>query len=84
MITSPAPKITRLATLKSPADFRAYCASLGIDIPCDDMVVTSDSPIGRPAEVAPLGEGPPGSPRPCASSSTGSGCAVVWPPWWPF
>ena len=58
MSTSPPFKLTRLPTLKSPADFRAYCATLGIDIPCDDQLATVDSPIGRPAEVTVNGKRP--------------------------
>lgn len=58
MSTSPAFKLTRLATIKSPADFRAQCASLGIDIPCDDDLMTSDSPLGRPADVVINGKRP--------------------------
>jgi 2,4-dienoyl-CoA reductase-like NADH-dependent reductase (Old Yellow Enzyme family) len=52
-----APKLTRLATLKTPADFRAHCASLGIDIP-DDEIATANSPLAQPAEVIINGKRP--------------------------
>jgi 2,4-dienoyl-CoA reductase-like NADH-dependent reductase (Old Yellow Enzyme family) len=39
----------RLATLKSPAAFRALAASLGLDLPCDDAIqVGPASPLAQP------------------------------------
>ena len=41
-------KIVRIPTLKTVADFRAYTASLAIDLPCDDeIVVGSASPLAQ-------------------------------------
>ncbi len=31
-------KLTRVASLKTVADFRAHCASLGIDLPLEDAI----------------------------------------------
>ena len=46
----PAP-FTRLAALKSPAAFREYAAALGLDLPCDDAVLTgAPSPLAQPIE----------------------------------
>src|SRR5581483_12152970 len=33
-------KLTRIPSLKTPADFRAHAASLGIDLPCDDQIIS--------------------------------------------
>jgi len=52
------PRLTRLPSLKTPADFRAYCESLGIDLPCDDQLVTDGSPLAQPAGVAIQGKRP--------------------------
>jgi NADPH2 dehydrogenase len=39
----------RVATLKTPAEFRSHIASLGIDLPLDDEVLTgADSPLAQP------------------------------------
>ena len=44
-------KYTRIASLKSPADFRAHAASLGVDLPCDDQILTrATSPLAWPVE----------------------------------
>ena len=41
--------MTRIPTLKTPADFRKYAASLGLDIPCDDAIATAaTSPLAQP------------------------------------
>ncbi len=41
--------LTRVASLKSPAEFRAHCAALGVEIPCDDEVVAGGpSPLSQP------------------------------------
>src|SRR3954467_14041477 len=43
--------LTRIPTLKTPADFKAHLQSLGIDLPCDDTIATgADSPLLRPVE----------------------------------
>ena len=42
-------KLVRVPTLKTPADFRNHVASLGIDLPCEDQIVTgSASPLAQP------------------------------------
>jgi NADPH2 dehydrogenase len=42
-------KLTRIASLKTPADFRMHCRDLGIDLPCDDALVTGEtSPLRQP------------------------------------
>jgi 2,4-dienoyl-CoA reductase-like NADH-dependent reductase (Old Yellow Enzyme family) len=44
-------KLTRIPTLKTPADFKAHLQSLGIDLPCDDAILKgADSPLTRPVE----------------------------------
>lgn len=50
MSQNPAPfKLTRIASLKTPADFRAHVAGLGLNLPCEDAIVTgSDSPLTQP------------------------------------
>ena len=46
-------KLTRLPSLKTVADFRAHVASLGLDLPCEDVIATApDSPLAQP--VAPV------------------------------
>jgi 2,4-dienoyl-CoA reductase-like NADH-dependent reductase (Old Yellow Enzyme family) len=51
-------RLTRLPSLKSPAEFRAHCSSLGIDIPCDDEPVTTGSPLAQAALVTVNGKRP--------------------------
>ena len=42
-------KLTRVATLKTVADFRAHVAALGLDLPCEDQIVSgSTSPLAQP------------------------------------
>ena len=42
-------KLVRVPSLKTPADFRNHVASLGIDLPCEDQIVTgSASPLSQP------------------------------------
>ncbi|HUR44723.1 MAG TPA: hypothetical protein VMZ27_02520 [Candidatus Saccharimonadales bacterium] len=42
-------KLTRIPSLKTVADFRKHAASLGIDLPCEDKIVTgSSSPFLQP------------------------------------
>src|SRR4051812_43290435 len=44
-------KLTRIPTLKTPADFKAHLQTLGIDLPCDDAIATgADSPLLRPVD----------------------------------
>ena len=31
-------KLTRVASLKTVADFRAHCAGLGVDLPLEDAI----------------------------------------------
>jgi len=41
-------KLTRVATLKTVADFRAHVAALGLDLPCEDGIVAgSTSPLAQ-------------------------------------
>jgi NADPH2 dehydrogenase len=45
-------KITRIPSLKSPEEFRAHLRSLGLDLPCDDTIVSgSDSPLAQPVQA---------------------------------
>lgn len=40
--------LTRIPTLRTVDDFRRYTGSLGIELPCDDSILTgSDSPLAR-------------------------------------
>src|ERR1019366_7619527 len=42
-------KLTRIPSLKPVAGFRAHVASLGIDLPCEDAIVTgASSPLAQP------------------------------------
>jgi 2,4-dienoyl-CoA reductase-like NADH-dependent reductase (Old Yellow Enzyme family)/L-alanine-DL-glutamate epimerase-like enolase superfamily enzyme len=46
-------KYRRLASLDGPAAFRAYAASLGIELPFDEEVLTGpDAPLARPYRLA--------------------------------
>ena len=40
-------KLKRIPALKTAEAFRSHVASLGIEIPCDDQIVTEGSPIGE-------------------------------------
>jgi NADPH2 dehydrogenase len=41
--------LVRVASLKSPEQFRAHCQSLDIEIPCDDSILTgANSPLTQP------------------------------------
>jgi 2,4-dienoyl-CoA reductase-like NADH-dependent reductase (Old Yellow Enzyme family) len=43
-------KLTRVPSLKTADDFRRHAASLGIELPCDDRILTGgDSPLAQPA-----------------------------------
>jgi 2,4-dienoyl-CoA reductase-like NADH-dependent reductase (Old Yellow Enzyme family) len=42
-------KLTRVASLKTVADFRRHVASLGIELPCEDAIATgAASPLAQP------------------------------------
>src|SRR5207249_7885484 len=42
-------KLTRVPSLKTPADFRHHVASLGIELPCDDEILVGNaSPLAQP------------------------------------
>lgn len=42
-------KLTRIASLKTVADFRRHIASLGLNLPCEDAIVTgAASPLAQP------------------------------------
>jgi NADPH2 dehydrogenase len=44
-------KLTRVASLKTAADFRRHIAALQIELPCDDAILTgSTSPLGEPLQ----------------------------------
>src|SRR6185369_15990396 len=44
-------KLVRVPTLKAVADFRNHVAALGIDLPCEDQIVTgSASPLVQPID----------------------------------
>src|SRR4051812_40007252 len=52
MVMSEPYKITRVASLKTVADFRAHILTLGVDLPCDDSICTRDtSPLCRPVDA---------------------------------
>ena len=52
MSPNPAPfKLTRIASLKTAADFRAHIASLGLDLPCEDAIVEIGRVKSRNAKV---------------------------------
>ncbi len=40
-------KLTRIPTLKTPDAFRSHVASLGVEIPCDDAIITEASPVAE-------------------------------------
>ena len=40
-------QFTRVPSLKTVADFREHLASLGLDLPCDDAILTGGSPLGE-------------------------------------
>ena len=43
-------KLTRIPTLKTVADFRNHVASLGIELPCEDVIMAGPaSPLAQPA-----------------------------------
>jgi 2,4-dienoyl-CoA reductase-like NADH-dependent reductase (Old Yellow Enzyme family) len=45
-------KLTRVPSLKTAEEFRRHAASLGIELPCDDQILTAGaSPLALPAEA---------------------------------
>jgi 2,4-dienoyl-CoA reductase-like NADH-dependent reductase (Old Yellow Enzyme family) len=45
-------KLVRIPSLKTVAEFRNHVAGLGIELPCDDTIITgSDSPLAQPVDV---------------------------------
>ena len=45
-------KLIRIASLKTTADFRTHIASLGIELPCDDAIITGSlSPLAQPVAL---------------------------------
>lgn len=48
-------KLIRVPSLKSPAALRDHLLSLGLELPCDDMIlVGSESPLARPILQVPI------------------------------
>src|SRR5688500_11764792 len=48
-------KLVRIPTLKTVEDFRKHIAFLGIELPCDDAIVTgAASPLAQPVAGAPI------------------------------
>jgi len=44
-------KLTRIAALKTAADFRRHAASLGLNLPCDEVIQTgANSPLDQPLD----------------------------------
>ena len=43
-------KLTRVASLKTVADFRVHVAGLGLNLPCEDSIATVDSPLLAPLD----------------------------------
>ncbi|MFM7208953.1 MAG: NADH:flavin oxidoreductase, partial [Verrucomicrobiota bacterium] len=55
-------KLTRVNSLKTPADFRAHCVSVGADIPLADALRTgADSPLLRPLKGVSINGRTPGN-----------------------
>lgn len=45
-------KLVRIPSLKTVADFRHHLAALGLDLPCDDSILSSDaSPLSRAVDA---------------------------------
>jgi 2,4-dienoyl-CoA reductase-like NADH-dependent reductase (Old Yellow Enzyme family) len=46
-------KLVRIPSLKTVGDFRYHVAALGIDLPCEDAIVTgAESPLAQPLDLA--------------------------------
>ena len=44
-------KLTRVASLKTVADFRAHCAALGLDLPIEDGIEAgAGNPLSQPVD----------------------------------
>jgi len=41
-------KLTRIPSLKTVEDFRKHCATLGIDLPCEEAIASKNSPLAEP------------------------------------
>jgi NADPH2 dehydrogenase len=55
-------RFARIASLKSPAEFRAHVTSLGLDLPCDDTIIAGDaSPLAQPWTAARINGKCPGN-----------------------
>jgi NADPH2 dehydrogenase len=64
-------KITRIPSLKTVADFRAHLAGLGLDLPCDDQILTgSASPLAQPVTSVAIHGKQPGN-RICVAPMEG-------------
>jgi NADPH2 dehydrogenase len=50
--TAPAKALVRVPSLKTVADFRAHLTALGVDLKCDDSILTGESsPLSKSLEV---------------------------------
>ncbi|HEY2952717.1 MAG TPA: hypothetical protein VGK40_09050, partial [Verrucomicrobiae bacterium] len=48
-------KLTRIPSLKTVTEFRSHVAALGLDLPCEDTIVTGpDSPLTKPVNTVSL------------------------------
>jgi 2,4-dienoyl-CoA reductase-like NADH-dependent reductase (Old Yellow Enzyme family) len=48
-------RITRIASLKTAGDFRRHLAALGLELPCDETILTRDtSPLAQPLPQTPV------------------------------
>lgn len=49
-------KLTRIPSLKTVDDFRHHVTALGINLPCDDQIVTGlSSPLAQPVDIVRIG-----------------------------
>jgi 2,4-dienoyl-CoA reductase-like NADH-dependent reductase (Old Yellow Enzyme family) len=50
-VSSPPPKPLRIGACRTAAELRAHGAALGLDLPCDDAILTgADSPLNQPID----------------------------------
>jgi 2,4-dienoyl-CoA reductase-like NADH-dependent reductase (Old Yellow Enzyme family) len=55
-------KLTRIPSLKTSQAFRDHAASLGLDLPCDDVILPcAESPLAKPLDRIKLGGKTPGN-----------------------
>jgi len=55
-------RLVRIATLRTADEFRAHVAALGIDLPCDDAILTgAESPLLQPAGMVAINGKVPGN-----------------------